>query len=214
MNLKNGLTRAFVMGLLSAIGFGVVALLIGEHKIAQFDSAVSSYIQSFESPGLTVIMKGFTDLGSTPTVILLSLLMMILLYRGLRRRRADLIFFGVVIAGTGIINEILKQLFARTRPDVHRLITAGGYSFPSGHSMAAFAFYGVLSYLFWRHLSTLFGRALWLLFCSLMILAIGVSRVYLGVHYPSDIVGGYLASGCWLAFAIGFFQRYQKKHGR
>ncbi|GIM46488.1 phosphatidylglycerophosphatase B [Collibacillus ludicampi] len=213
MNVRYGLTLAFVLGLLSAIGFGLVALFISEHKIAQFDNTVTSYIQGFESPWLTVIMKFFTYIGSTPAVIVLSILVMILLYKILHHRM-ELIFFGIVLAGAGIMNQILKHIFARTRPDLHRLITAGGYSFPSGHSMAAFAMYGVLSFLLWRHIRTRLGRSLWLLLSTLMILAIGISRVYLGVHYPSDILGGYLASGWWLAFAIWFYQRYQEKKSR
>lgn len=77
--------------------------------------------------------------------------------------------------------------------------------------MSAFAVYGVLSFLLWRHISTRWGRTLLIVISTTMILAIGISRIYLGVHYPSDVIGGYFASGCWLAIAIWFYQRYQEK---
>ena len=113
--------------------------------------------------------------------------------------------------GTPIINQILKQFFHRARPDLHRLIEIGGYSFPSGHAMNAFAVYGILAFLLWRHIPTRLGRVALIMISSIFILMIGISRIYLGVHYPSDIIGGYFASGFWLAISIWFFQRYKEK---
>ena len=105
-----------------------------------------------------------------------------------------------------------RNFFQRARPDLHRLIEIGGYSFPSGHAMSAMAVYGTLAFLLWRHISTRFGRSLLIFFSAMMIFMIGISRVYLGVHYPSDIIGGYFASGFWLGAAIWSFQRYKEKH--
>jgi undecaprenyl-diphosphatase len=91
------------------------------------------------------------------------------------------------------------------------MIAVTGYSFPSGHSMEAVAFYAVLSFLLWRHLTTSFGRGLLIAFSTCIIFAIGVSRIYLGVHYPSDVIGGYLASGFWLSVTIWIYQYYMEK---
>ncbi|MBA2875109.1 hypothetical protein [Thermaerobacillus caldiproteolyticus] len=77
MNLKLQLTRAFFLSLASVIGFGLVAILVGEQKIAQFDSAVTSFIQGLESPTMTIIMKFFTTIGSIPVVIILSILVLL-----------------------------------------------------------------------------------------------------------------------------------------
>jgi undecaprenyl-diphosphatase len=127
------------------------------------------------------------------------------------KHRTELLLFGIVVIGTPLINRMLKQLFHRARPDLHRLIEIGGYSFPSGHAMSAFAVYGILTFLLWRHIPTRLGRTALIMISSIFILMIGASRVYLGVHYPSDIIGGYFASGFWLAISIWFFQRYKEK---
>ena len=125
--------------------------------------------------------------------------------------RSELVFFTIVIAFAGILNGILKDFFHRARPDLHRLIEIGGYSFPSGHAMSAMAVYGALAFLLWRHIPTRMGRSILIILSAIMIFMIGISRVYLGVHYPSDIIGGYFASGFWLATAIWFYQRYKER---
>jgi undecaprenyl-diphosphatase len=140
----------------------------------------------------------------------ISLFSLFFLYKVLKHR-TELILFIAIIVGSPILNELLKLLFHRARPDFHRLIKINGYSFPSGHAMSAFAVYGVLSFLLWRHIPTRWGRTLLIVTSIIMILTIGISRIYLGVHYPSDVIGGYFASGCWLAIAIWFYQRYLEK---
>lgn len=210
MKLKGHLLSAFLVGLASLIGFSCMAILINGQKIIRFDETVISFIQGFESTALTSVMKFFTFIGSFPSVSVIFLLASFFLYRVLKHR-TELFLFGTVIIGTPIINQFLKQFFHRVRPDLHRLIEAGGYSFPSGHAMNAFAVYGSLAFLLWRHIPNRMGRTALIMISSIFILMIGTSRIYLGVHYPSDIIGGYFASGLWLAIAIWFFQRYKEK---
>ena len=126
------------------------------------------------------------------------------------KQRIELLLFGIVLIGTTILNQILKQFFHRARPDLHPFIETGGYSFPSGHAMSAFALYGILAFLLWRHIPTKLGRTILIIVSCIFIFLIGISRIYLGVHYPSDIIGGYFASGFWLAISISFFQRYKE----
>jgi undecaprenyl-diphosphatase len=187
-----------------------MATLISKYDIIQFDSTVISFIQGFESPMLTIIMKFFSFIGSTSSVIVLSLFILFFLYKVLHHR-SELILFISVVLGSSILNMVLKLFFHRARPDLHRLIEIHGYSFPSGHAMSAFAVYGVLSFLLWRHIPTRSGRIFLTIISTTMIISIGISRIYLGVHYPSDIIGGYLISGFWLTLAIWFYQRYQEK---
>jgi undecaprenyl-diphosphatase len=111
-----------------------------------------------------------------------------------------------VIIGANIFFSSLKLVFHRARPDLHRLIEIGGYSFPSGHATNAFALYGILTFLLWRHISPQSGRILLIFISALMILMIGISRIYLGVHYPSDVIAGYFISGFWLMMAIWFYR--------
>ncbi|MEH7532373.1 phosphatase PAP2 family protein [Priestia megaterium] len=179
--------------------------------LTQYDHAIIFFIQEFESSLLTSIMNAFTFIGSTPSVIAISLLSLFFLYK-LLNHRVELILFIVIVGGHAILNQILKLFFHRDRPDLHRLIEVEGYSFPSGHAMSAFAVYGALSFLLWHDIPTRWGRTILVLVSSIIILAIGISRIYLGVHYPSDIIGGFFASGIWLALSIWFYQRYQEKH--
>ncbi|MFI8495832.1 phosphatase PAP2 family protein [Peribacillus butanolivorans] len=209
MKLKFQLSIAFVLSVIFLIGFSIMAFTISAYEFLNFDRAVISFVQGLESPFLTTIMKVFTFIGSSSSIIILSLLVLFYLYKVLKHR-LELVLFSAVVVGSPLLNLILKLFFQRARPDLHRLIEIGGYSFPSGHAMNAFTLYGILTFLLWRHISTMWGRTLLILFSVMMILTIGISRVYLGVHYPSDIIGGYLASGCWLAISIWVFQKYKE----
>jgi undecaprenyl-diphosphatase len=144
---------------------------------------------------------------------LISLFTIVFLYKVLKHR-SELVLFIAVILGANVLFVTLKQLFHRARPDLHRLAVASNYSFPSGHATMAFALYGVLTFLLWRHISTRLGRTLLIILSGFMIAAIGISRIYLGVHYPSDIIAGYFMSAFWLTFAIGYYQRYKERHDR
>ena len=199
-----------MISLVSLIGFSSIAILVNGQKLIQFDQGLIASIQGFESPTLTLVMKFFTFIGSFSSVFVISLLAALFLYYVLKHRM-ELILFGSVIIGTPIINQILKHFFHRARPDLHRLIEVGGYSFPSGHAMNAFAVYGIIAFLLWRHIPSRLGRAILILISSGFIFMIGTSRIYLGVHYPSDIIGGYFASAFWLSVAIWFFQKYKEK---
>jgi len=87
------------------------------------------------------------------------------------------------------------------------MIIQDGYSFPSGHAMAALSLYGIISFILWRHIPKESGRIMLICISTLLVIFIGISRIYLGVHYPSDIIGAYLISGSWLFFTIwGFIQ--------
>ncbi|MBT2736304.1 phosphatase PAP2 family protein [Bacillus sp. ISL-7] len=210
MNLKTYLVIAFSISAVSIIGFSLISLLISDQKIIYFDRTVIDMVQGSETLVLTNVMKFFTFIGSAPFVIVLSLFLLLFLYKVLHHR-LELILFASAITGSAILNGILKQFFQRVRPDFHRLIDIEGYSFPSGHAMNAFTVYGILSFLLWRHIPSRFGRGVLISVSIIMILAIGISRIYLGVHYPSDIIGGYFASGFWITTAILFFQYYQEK---
>ncbi|MBB6669237.1 phosphatase PAP2 family protein [Cohnella nanjingensis] len=196
----------FALCALCAAGFAGIALMIGLRRIRGFDDAVIRFWQGMESPGLTAAMKAFSAIGYGVPVTVISIVSMLFLYFVLRHRR-ELLLFVFAVAGSGLLNTILKATFHRERPTLHRLVEEHGFSFPSGHAMGAFSLYGILAYLLWRHIPVVWGRVLLIAASAFLILAIGVSRIYLGVHYPSDILGGYLATGCWLCAIIGVYQR-------
>ncbi|WP_405153660.1 phosphatase PAP2 family protein [Paenibacillus sp. FSL K6-0108] len=209
-NLKKTISIPLLAAALSLAVFAIIALSISDNQIHQFDDSLITLIQGMESPSMTRWMEFFTWIGSGLPVIVITIISMIILYVFLRHRR-ELLFLGCVIAGSTILNTLLKLMFQRARPTIHRIIEVTGYSFPSGHSMAAFSLYGGLAFLIWKHIPTAAGRVFMIIVSATFILTIGMSRIYLGVHYPSDVVGGYFLSGCWLATCIWFYQRYLER---
>jgi undecaprenyl-diphosphatase len=213
MNLRVNLPIIVIISLLSFLVFSFLAIIISAKKILQFDNTIISFVQGFESPGLTSIMKLFSIIGDTPSVIVLSLVVLLFLYVVLKHR-SELVLFVVALSGSAILNLLLKYLFQRARPEIHRLVEIAGYSFPSGHAMNACTVYTIIAFLLWHNIATKTGRTILIIISAVMILSIGISRIYLGVHYPSDIIGGYLASGTWITIAIWYFQKYQDKYGK
>lgn len=213
MKFTKYLLSGFIISIMWLIGFSCIAILMNGQKLIQFDQVLISSIQGLESPALTLVMNFFTFIGSFPSVFVISLFTALFLYFVLKHR-IELILFVSVVISTPIINQILKHFFHRARPDFHRLIEIRGYSFPSGHAMNAFAVYGIITFLLWHRIPSHLGRMILILISSGLIIIIGASRIYLGVHYPSDIIGGYFASGFWLSCAIWFFQRYKEKQSQ
>lgn len=168
MNLRFQVTRVFVFSLFSLMFFSLVAILMRADKLVNFDHMVIGIVQAQEAPYITSIMKVFTEIGSTQIVVILCLVIIFFLYKVLHHRMELLLFIGVV-AGSPILNLLLKEIFQRARPDLHRLIEIGGYSFPSGHAMNAFTVYGILTFLLWRHIFNRSGRILLLLFSSFLL---------------------------------------------
>jgi membrane-associated phospholipid phosphatase len=143
-------------------------------------------------------MLAITYLGSGYAYALLAPLMLAILAYG-RRWHEGITLVGC-LAGAGLLNFLLKHLFERARPELFKVISETGYSFPSGHAMVSLCFYGIAAYIFGRGISRLRGRLILYAIIVLLVAAIGISRVYLGVHYPSDVLAGYIAGGTWLAF--------------
>lgn len=213
MQDKSQFSIPFIIGLISLLAFSFIAFIVSANKVVQFDHSVISFVQGFENSALTTVMKLLSFIGDTKSVIVLTILVIIFLYLVLKHR-VELILFVVAIIGSAMLNQLLKYSFQRARPDLHRLIEIDSYSFPSGHAMSAFTVYTIISFLLWRHIHSRAGRTILIIFSALMIVGIGLSRIYLGVHYPSDIIAGYFASGCWLGIVIWIFQNYQDRRSR
>ena len=105
------------------------------------------------------------------------------------------------LAIVSVLNEAFKVIFHRERPDILRLVEAGGFSFPSGHSMISMSFYGFIAYLFYANMKSRWKYLIISMF-SVIILLIGISRIYLGVHYASDVLAGFSAGLTWLAIFV------------
>ena len=128
------------------------------------------------------------------SIILLTVLLIIVV-KG--KRNKILILINVIV--TTLLNQLLKNVFQRGRP-IDSIIEESGYSFPSGHSMVSMAFYGFLIYLVYKSNIKYKGLIVGLL--SVLIVLIGISRIYLGVHYPTDVIGGFTLSLSYLLLFI------------
>ncbi|WP_195576026.1 phosphatase PAP2 family protein [Paenibacillus sp. 1001270B_150601_E10] len=209
MNTSKMANRSLWISLGLAGCFIIFAWLVLTDKLTGFDLSIIETVQGWERTLLTTIMLIVTKTGEGLLLVILTLAIMIVLYAVLGHRRELLLVVFVSIT-SACVNQLLKFIILRPRPTLNRLIEVGGYSFPSGHSMAAFSLYGVLTYLLWKHVSNQGGRVLLLIISGCFILSIGLSRVYLGVHYPTDVIAGYLASASWLFFSISLYERWLK----
>jgi undecaprenyl-diphosphatase len=125
------------------LGFSFIAVLVSKHLIITFDRIIISYVQGFETPMLTNIMKIFSFIGGMIPAAIISILSIFILYI-IFKHRSELVLFIAGILGANVLFVTLKQLFHRARPELHRFAEASNYSFPSGHATMAFALYGVL----------------------------------------------------------------------
>lgn len=170
-----------------------------DHESTRFDRLVSLSVHQFDRPALDVLMKLFTFIGSFPMVAVFSLAILVWCWRrGDRQAMAGLVG---VIAIDEALNFALKHAFARPRPDLFQEIaTLHSYSFPSGHAMAAAAIYGMIAVVVARLAPRLRG---WVTIGAvLLILLIGLSRIYLGVHWVTDVLAGYAAGATILLGGI------------
>ncbi len=172
-----------------------------DKDILLIDSLVTNFIYSFRSPLLNQVMMFFTSLGNGLALISMSIIT--ILYIGAVRKKDVAIYLGILCSGA-ILNIILKFLYQRPRPENFPLIHENSLSFPSAHAMNSFVFFAALSYFIFRETNnknvTLIISAISLFIVGL----IGISRIYLGVHYPSDVLGGFIAGFLWFISAILF----------
>lgn len=213
------------LGLILGVVFGLIicGLLINgffglldeltDNELGRFDDKVAMPIHNMRAPWLTDFMLAITWVGDRTAYIIFGVALFIFFY--LRYR--SFIFpiqTSVVLLIAGGLNRWLKDLIDRPRPEARHLVEAGSLSFPSGHAMSSIAFFGFLIYLVWRLVSTSWVRWLLSVLLALLILLIGFSRVYLGVHYPSDVLAGYAAGGACLAIFISIFTYVRYRYAR
>jgi undecaprenyl-diphosphatase len=194
-------TRDLILGFGGAaaalILFGWLANQVFHHETIRFDAAVRDGVHSFASPGLTWFFRIVTEFGSEKFLVPFGAFVVWRLVLAGRRQAA--ILFAVAAAGGESLDYILKLLFRRTRPAVFFGLSAPHtYSFPSGHSMLSACFFGVLAALVTIRMASATRRvAVWAA-AAMATLLIGLSRIYLGVHYPSDVLAGYAAAVIWV----------------
>lgn len=187
----------------------ILLLLIGElcqevweKESFSFDVAILLSIHQWATPQLDNLMLALTRLGNPTWVV--TIVIGTLVWLGSKRQYSEVVMFTIALLGAWILNTGMKLFFAKPRPELWpRLIPEISFSFPSGHALGSMVLYGVLAYLLSRlfpEKSSIFYSA-----AAVVIGAIGLSRLYLGVHWPTDVIAGYGIGLLWLITSIAVF---------
>ena len=176
------------------IGFLAIAEDVFNKEIMNGDIIGYNFVSRYLiRDWVTPLMKIITFFGGPVCLIGITIVLLIVI----KRKKVGILIGANLIIVT-ILNQILKFILQRPRPTEYRIIDESGYSFPSGHSMASMAFYGFLIYLIYKNISNKYLKWSLIVILSLLIISIGISRIYLGVHYTSDVLGGFLLSISYL----------------
>lgn len=189
--------REMVLG---GIIFANLSFLLARDQLIGIDEWFYQKVVSIMSPGMTVFMKHISNLGSVYALVLIALLLFFLTAYHKKS------FYGIIVAinllTVWLMNNGLKYMFRRERPNILRIIEITNYSFPSGHAMVSMSFYGFLAYLMLKTKNKKWVKLITVTLLAVIILLIGVSRIYLGVHYFSDVLAGCVFGWIWMIFMI------------
>ena len=174
------------------------------HEIMNGDIVGYKFISTYLiRDSVTPIFKIITWFGSATCLLSLTLILFIVI-----KNKKIGILIGTNLVIVTILNQVLKFILQRPRPTEYRIINEIGYSFPSGHSMVSMAFYGFLIYLIYKNVKNKYLKLFLISMLSLLIVMIGISRIYLGVHYTSDVCAGFLISISYLVLYINLANRF------
>ena len=188
--------RRVVVLLAAALIFVWLLGEVASGEIMRLDTlAYQVFVETLRSDALTPFMEAFTSLAS---VVVLAVMAAVI--AALAPGKAPGWCVAVNLVCVVVLNTVLKVIVQRPRPAGFRLISESGYSFPSGHSMVAMAFFGLLIWMVWRYHRRDVMRVVWCVCFGLVIAMVGISRIYLGVHYASDVLAGFCVSLIWLIF--------------
>jgi membrane-associated phospholipid phosphatase len=192
-SLLLGLTAAIAM--LVFLGWLADEVLDGETRY--FDDTTRAAVHTFASPGMTIFMRGISFVGST--YFLAAATTAIVVAFALRRWGREAKLFAITMIGASLLNVTLKLAFKRPRPVPFFDLTAPeSYSFPSGHALASCCFFAGLAAVLSGRIKQKRERAILWTTASFMFLLIGLSRIYLGVHYTTDVIAGFAAALLWI----------------
>ena len=198
---KNNLIK-MIIGLLALIILVFLSYKLIINDLTYFDNTIYNFIIGFKSNILTNFFKITTYLGSAYFLIPLTILLIVLVKD---KNKKIGILLALIIPF--LINTSLKYIFLRQRPILINLVTEHGFSFPSGHSCTSLAFYGFLIYLIYNNLDDKISKFFLISLLTLLVLIICISRIYLGVHYASDVLAGICLGFIVLILFIYFYNK-------
>ncbi|MGC1646972.1 MAG: phosphatase PAP2 family protein [Candidatus Sulfotelmatobacter sp.] len=191
----------------ASLAFGLFIKITSElleHEVSGVDRTILIGVAKARTPWLTVVAVDLTALGSVTVVVLISTIALCVLL--LLKDRMGALQLVAAFVGAGILTTTIKNYIDRPRPEVvPQLIQVSGLSYPSGHSLAAASFYLTVAILVCRHLQRTGHQIAILAMTVGIILLVGISRIYLGVHYPSDVASGISLGAAWALLLAGCF---------
>lgn len=186
------------------IGFFALAEDVFNKEIMNGDIVGYKLVSTFLiSDFATPIAKFITNFGGA--IILIGLAFMLFIFIKNKKIGVSIISNLAIIT---VLNQLLKRIVQRPRPTEFRIVEESGYSFPSGHSMVSMAFYGYLIYLIYKYVKNKYLKWISIILLSILICSIGISRIYLGVHYTSDVLGGFFISISYLIIYISAVNKF------
>ncbi|ART76652.1 hypothetical protein B4U37_11645 [Sutcliffiella horikoshii] len=202
----NSYIKSNAMFMASGILFTIflfVALLISLEATESWDRMIGESLYRIgEMDGFFIFLSYIgSKLFFYPALIVLTLFILF------KRNWYLALFLWGNLVGVRLLNTLLKTIFSRDRPSLDHVVEAGYYSYPSGHSMNSMAFYGAIAYLCYWMIKKSWLRNTLMIFCFVLIGLIGFSRVYLGVHYPLDVFGGFAMGASWLLLMSGIYSK-------
>lgn len=196
----------WIISIICIILFLIIGLHIIEINNNIVDKTIYNLIISLKSDIVTKIFKIITSFAGIPFMVIVSII--VLFIKKLKHNRFIII---LNLINDVVLNNVLKLIFKRDRPIDIMLVEESGYSFPSGHTMVACIFYGFIIYLVNKSKYTRKTKIIINSILTILILLIGVSRIYLGVHYATDVIGSYLIGISYLIIFIHFVEKYLDK---
>ena len=182
--------------------------LFEDSKLGSIDQKILVWLSNLRVNSLNGPAVDVTALGSAAVLSIFTILGLVLLLLNKDRRGATYLGVGSLMSGVG--SFAIKRIFTRPRPNtVPHLVEVSGFSYPSGHSIAATSFYLLLMFLTWRHYRTVGSRFVLLLCALVVICSVCFSRLYLGVHYPSDVLSGMFLGAAWVCLLTSYFLRFE-----
>ena len=202
--IKN--SKRYILLFICLILFSIILINVLSGNIQNFDFNIYKLISSIKSNVMDIFFRGITRFGDEEVLILIAVACLVFIKN--RKIGASI---AINLASIGLINHILKEVIQRPRPPIEfRMVEESSFSFPSGHAMASMAFYGLIVYYIYNYIKNKTIKNIICATLSVLIFLVGISRIYLGVHYASDVLAGFLFSIVYLILYITFILKLFK----
>jgi len=179
--------------------FVILTYTVFNKKINILDTTVESFILGIRNNSFTNIMVIITNISSAYALLVISIILLVVI----KKKHIPISIF-INLLSVFLVSQLAKVIIQRPRPNGINLVDATGYSYPSGHSMVSMAYFGFVTYLIYKNINNKLLKTFLIILSFIIIVLIGFSRVYLGVHYISDVIGGFLLSISYLMLFIIF----------